>query len=203
MTYPHAFTRAHPCGEHALLCVTCLPQAYFMRRSAAVLERLAEKLPYSAVALCRLLRPGALEAVPAPKPPAVAPRMLHATSSSSTVPVDVSGHSVGSSSHPSTPPPPPPLPLRSNRRDSHDAKLEQTGRSSAGAATSSPPPPTVAARRSSSSSSSSSAAEVTVDAGAEATRPCCRFYRPSFGGTADGGGCWGGGGGGMGSDGTR
>lgn len=32
-----------------------------MRRSAAVLERLASKLPYSALALCRLVRPRALD----------------------------------------------------------------------------------------------------------------------------------------------
>lgn len=32
-----------------------------MRRSATVLERLASKLPYSALALCRLVRPSAME----------------------------------------------------------------------------------------------------------------------------------------------
>ena len=36
-------------------------QAYFMRRSAAVLERLASKLPFSALALARLVLPGALD----------------------------------------------------------------------------------------------------------------------------------------------
>eukprot|EP00903_Cladosiphon_okamuranus_P008909 g8528.t1 len=116
-------------------------QAFFMRRSAAVLERLAEKLPYSAVALCRLLPPDPVKIVPATNRSAAAPGMLHHASSSSTVPVDVdvSEHSVDSSSRRATAPPP--LPSRSDIRDSLEPKSGQTGRSSPGAVTSPPPPP--------------------------------------------------------------
>lgn len=159
-----------------------------MRRSAAVLERLAEKLPYSAVALCRLLRPGPVKTVPATNRSAVAPPMLHHTSSSSTVPVDVdvSGHSVDSSSRRATAPPP--LPCRSDRRDSLEPKSEQTGRSSPGAVTSlpSPPPPPpppgeVGARHS--SCSSSLAPEVTAETSAAAAASIApRLVEPYTGG---------------------
>ena len=142
-----------------------------MRRSAAVLERLAEKLPYSAVALCRLMRPVNLKTVSATSwQSAGGPRMLHHTSSASTVPVDASGHSVDSSSQRATAVPPP-LPSRSDRRDSLDPKPEQAGVSSCGAAASSPPPPPpppppeAGARR---GSSSSSVAEVTAETAAAA-----------------------------------
>lgn len=115
-----------------------------MRRSAAVLERLAEQLPYSALALCRLLRPPARAAALAPAPPAAARKILHQTSSSSTVPVDESGRSLESSSqHSAAAAAPPALPPRSaGRGDSYDSKLEErVGRSSAGSSGLSSPPP--------------------------------------------------------------
>lgn len=70
-----------------------------MRRSAAVLERLAGQLPYSALALCRLVRPHAASGRhghPPALPPRTAPKAIDYTSSSSTIPVDVSAHSLDS-----------------------------------------------------------------------------------------------------------
>eukprot|EP00752_Nemacystus_decipiens_P007253 g6493.t1 len=176
-------------------------QAYFMRRSAAVLERLAERLPYSAVALCRLMRPGNLKTVPATsRKSAGAPRMLHHTSSSSTVPVDASGHSVDSSSkRATTTAVPPPLPSRSDRRDSLEPKPKEAGVSPGGVASSSrpsrpppPPPPPIrdaGVRRSSSSSSSSSpsAAKVTagLDGGGGAASSALRLVEPQTGGVGE------------------
>lgn len=78
----------------------CPSQAYFMRRSALVLERLASKLPFSALALCRLVRPSALEAVTAKAATAArtAPqhRALPSTAAAAAAPPGVSDISVSS-----------------------------------------------------------------------------------------------------------
>ncbi|CBN76790.1 expressed unknown protein [Ectocarpus siliculosus] len=73
-------------------------QAFFMRRSAVVLEKLASQLPHSALALCQLLGPRPMENRSAPPPLPRRRSSIQQTLSPSVAPVDVSGHSAGSSS---------------------------------------------------------------------------------------------------------
>ncbi|CAN0480670.1 unnamed protein product [Ectocarpus sp. 8 AP-2014] len=68
-----------------------------MRRSATVLEKLAAQLPHSALALCRLLGARPMEN-PSTSPPLPRRSSIQQTFSTSVAPVDVSGHSAGSSS---------------------------------------------------------------------------------------------------------
>ncbi|CAM9913338.1 unnamed protein product [Ectocarpus sp. 4 AP-2014] len=72
-------------------------QAFFMQRSATVLEKLAAQLPHSALALCQLLGPRPTENPSAP-PPLPRRSSIQQTLSPSVAPVDLSGHSAGSSS---------------------------------------------------------------------------------------------------------
>lgn len=68
-----------------------------MRRSATVLEKLAAQLPHSALTLCQLLGPHPTEN-PSTPPPLPRRSSIQQTLSPSVAPVDVSGHSAGSSS---------------------------------------------------------------------------------------------------------
>ncbi|CAN0262080.1 unnamed protein product [Ectocarpus fasciculatus] len=140
-----------------------------MRRSATVLEKLAAQLPHSALALCRLLGSRPLENPSTPPPLPRRSSIQQAAFSPSVAPVDVSGHSAGSSStvvrgldgggsggggfssstiglvSPHQQAATTTTPTLSPRGlPSHGAKFEPAGLSPAGSSTSSPPPPPAA-----------------------------------------------------------